>query len=72
MPIVVNEEAAAVPAVAEPDELNNDALDDDIADAIGDLRVELNVEDDANTSDDFVGTVFLGSSVNLKTEDIFL
>ena len=59
-----------MPAASEPDALNNDALDDDITNSIGDLRIELSVEDDATTRDDFVGTVFLGSCVNLPTEDI--
>ena len=39
MTIVVNEEAAAVPVAAKLDTLNNDALDDDIANTIGDLRI---------------------------------
>ena len=70
MPIVVNEEAAAVPAAEEPDALNNYALDYDITNAIGGLRIELSVGDDANTRGDFSGTVFLGSGVNFPTEDI--
>ena len=59
MPIVVNEEAAAVPAAEDPDELIIDALDDDIANLIEDLRIELCVEDDANTRDDFQGPYLL-------------
>ena len=39
MPIVVNEEAAAVPMVEEPDALNNDSLYNDILNSIGDLRI---------------------------------
>ena len=70
MPIVVNERVAAVPAAAEPDALKNDALYYEIANFIGDLRIELIVEDDVNTRDDFVGAVFLGSSVNFPAEDI--
>ena len=57
-------------AAAETDALNNDALDDDIENSIGGLRIELSVEGDANTRDDFSGTVFIGSGVNLPTEDI--
>ena len=70
MPIVVNEHASAVLAAAEPDALNNDAFDDDIANAIEGIRIELSVENDANTRDDFAGTVLLGSGVNFPTEDI--
>ena len=40
MPIVVNEEAEAVPEAAEPDALNNDLLDDDITNTIGVLSIE--------------------------------
>ena len=67
MPIVPNEEASAVPASAEPDSLNNYALDDDIKNAIGGVRIELSVEDYSNTKNYFAGTVFLGSGVNLPT-----
>ena len=70
MPIVVNEEASAVPATAEPGALNNDALDDDIENAIGCLSIELSVGDDANTRDNFSGTIFLGIGVIFPTEDI--
>ena len=49
-------------AAAEPDEFNNDALDYDIANAIGGLMIELCAEDDANTRDDF--------TENLPTKDI--
>ena len=59
-----------MPAAAEPDALTNDALDDDIENYIGDIRIELSVEDDANTRDEFLGTIFLGNGVNLPTEDI--
>ena len=59
MPIVVNEEAEAVPETAEPDALNNDALDDETTNAIGDLRIEISVDNDANTGYDFVGNLFL-------------
>ena len=59
MPTVVNEEAPSVPAAAEPDALNNYALDDDIANYIGGLRIELSVEDNANTRDDFQGPYLL-------------
>ena len=69
MEIVVNGEAAAVPEAAEPDANNNYELDDDIVNAIEGLRIELSVEDDANTRDDFAGSVFLGSGVNFPTED---
>ena len=70
MPSVVNEESAAVPTAAEYDELNNDALDYDIANSTGGLRSELSVEYDANTRDDFAVTVFIGSDVSLPTDDI--
>ena len=53
MHIVVNEETESVPVAAESDALNNDALYDDIADSIGYIRIELIVEDEANTRDDF-------------------
>ena len=43
MPILFNEEEAAVPAATEPDALNNDSLDDDIVNSIGDIRIELSV-----------------------------
>ena len=36
-----------MPAEVEPDALNNDELDDNIANAIGDLSIALSVEDDA-------------------------
>ena len=39
MPIVVNEEAAEVPAAAEPDAINNDPLDYDIANSIRGIRI---------------------------------
>ena len=39
MPIIVNEEASAVPETEELDALNNDALDDDIVNAIRDLMI---------------------------------
>ena len=39
MKIVVNEDAVAVPASAEPGALNNDAIDYDIANAIGGLSI---------------------------------
>ena len=67
MKIVFNEESAAVPTAAEHDVLNNDELDFDISNSIGGLRIELSVEDDANTRDNFAGTLFLGSGVNLPT-----
>ena len=70
MPIVVNGEVAAVTEAAEPDAFNNDKLDYDIANTIGDLRIELSVEDDANTRNDFIGTLFIGSDVKCPTEDI--
>ena len=38
-PIVVNEEAAEVPAAAEPDAINNDPLDYDIANSIRGIRI---------------------------------
>ena len=49
---------------AESDALNNYALYDDIANSIGYIRIELIVEDEANTRDDFEGTLFLESGVN--------
>ena len=39
MKIVVNEDSVAVPASAEPGALNNDAIDYDIANAIGGLSI---------------------------------
>ena len=59
-----------MPEAEEPDALNNDALDNEIPNSIGIIRIELSVEDYANTRDYFVGAVFLGSSVNFPTEDI--
>ena len=56
-----------MPAAAEPDVINNDSLDYDVSNSIGGLRIELSVEDDANTRDDLAGTLFLGSGVNLPT-----
>ena len=70
MTIVVNGDEAAVPVAAGPDALNIDSLYDDIVNIIGDIRIELSVEDDSNIRDDFVGTVFLGSGVTFSTEDI--
>ena len=66
MPIVFNEEAASVPATVEPDALNNDALDNEIENAIRGIRIELSVDYDANIRDDFAGNVFLGSGVNVS------
>ena len=40
MKIVVNEKAATVPDLAEPDAMNNDAIDVDIENDFGDLRIE--------------------------------
>ena len=70
MPIVVNEEAASVPAAAKPDAIKNDSLDYETENAIGGLRIELSVQDNSNTRDHFSGTAFLGSVVNFPTQDI--
>ena len=48
-----------MPAAAETDALNNYALDDDIENVIGGLRIESSVDNDSNTRDAFSGTVFL-------------